>query len=122
MLRWEKVQVAFTVKVDVVGTTLARARKEVAAAAADDWRTPYMAAGYCLGQKTAMDEGEAWLKKSLAVKETPQNLGLKARFQAESGDVKGAIATARKAIEMGKAAGANTSGLERMVADWEAMK
>jgi len=122
VLRWEKVKVAFTVKVDSVGATLARARKEVAAAAADDWRTPYMAAGYCLGQKTAMDEGEAWLKKSLAVKETPQNLGLKARFQAENGDVKGAIATARKAIEMAKAAGANTAGLERMVSEWEAMK
>lgn len=122
VLRWEKLQVAFTVKVDAVGTTLAKARKEVASAAADDWRTPYMAASYCLGQKAAMDEGEAWLKKSLTVKVTPRNLGLKARYQAENGDIKGAIATAQKAIEMGKASGANTSGLERMLAEWEAMK
>lgn len=122
VLRWEKLEVAFTVKADVVGTTLAKARKEVAAAAADDWRTPYMAASFCLQQKAAMDEGGAWLEKSVAVKETPQNLGLKARYQAESGDVKAAIATAKKAIELGKAAGANTSSLERMVSEWETTK
>jgi len=120
VLAWETLRIAFEVKVDVVATTLAKARKEIAAAASDDWRTSYMAASFCFQKKVAMDEAEGWLSSSLAVKETAQNLGLKARFQAGNGDVAGAIATMKKAIAAGKASGANTAALERALAEWEA--
>src|SRR6266566_6454771 len=44
-IRWEKVSVPFTVEVkDVTALTLQKARAAVAAAKADDWRTPFQAA------------------------------------------------------------------------------
>jgi hypothetical protein len=122
VLRWEKLAVPFTIKVDVKATTLARAEKAVASAAADDWQTPYEAAAYCFRNDLATDQASAWLTKSIAVKETPQNLGLKARRLADAGSLDEAIATAKKAVEMGKAAGADTSRLEKLVGEWEAKK
>jgi hypothetical protein len=119
VLRWEKLAVPFTVGVDVGSTTLARAEKAVAAAAVDDWQTPYQAASYCFRSDLAIDRANAWLEKSIAIKETPQNLGLKARRLAAAGSFEAAVATAKRAVEMGQAAGANTSALEKLIVEWE---
>jgi hypothetical protein len=123
-LTWEKVKVAFTVKVDSNGITLARTRAAVAAAAADDWQTPYRAASYCLQNDVNTDEAVKWLEKSISVKQTFGNLGAKARYLAKTGDTRGAIETAGKAIEVGKAADpkTDTSALEKLIAEWKAKK
>lgn len=122
VLRWEKLAVPFTVKVDVKATTLARAEKAVASAAADDWQTPYQAAAYCFRSGIATEQANAWLERSLGIEQTPQNLGLKARRLANAGNLDDAITTAKKAVEMGKASGANTAGLEKLIQEWEAKK
>jgi Protein of unknown function (DUF2911) len=125
VLRWEKLEVPFTVKVDVNGTTLAKARKSVADAKPDDWRTPYVAASFCVHNKVDLTEGKAWLAKSLAIKENVQNLSLKATILADEGDVKGAIAIGKRALAMGKAANANgemLGELEKSITGWEAKK
>lgn len=82
VLRWEKLRIAVPIVVDVNGIALAKARDAVAAAKADDWRTPYQAAGFCLANGVGLEEGKQWLEKSLGVQETYSNLGLKARWQA----------------------------------------
>lgn len=124
VLRWEKLAVAFTVKVDVVATTLARARAAVAAASADDWRTPYMAASYFLDKQPHTAEAMQWLDRSIRAQETPQNLGAKARALAAAGNTAQAIAVAQRAIEVAKAAnpGANTANLENLIAQWQGAK
>jgi hypothetical protein len=125
VLRWEKLAVAFTVKVDVNATTLAKARKAVAEAKADDWRTPYQAASFCVQNSIAMADARQWLARSMSIKETMQNVALKARMLADEGNLREAVATGRKALEMGKAAKASSEALaqlEKMIAGWEAKK
>lgn len=121
VMRWEKLAVAFTVKVDVAATALAKARAAVAAAPADDWRTPYVAANWVLSTDLPRDEAMQWLDRSITVRETPQNLGAKARALGSAGKTAQAISLAKRAIELAKAANpnANTSNLENLITQWQ---
>ena len=120
-LRWDKLEVPFTVKVDVLATTEAKARAAVEAAPADDWRTPYRAAAFLVEHDADMAEAQRWLERSLMAKETAANLGLKARMLAAKGDTAKAVEVAKRAIELGKQAKppANTSELEKLLAEWQ---
>jgi hypothetical protein len=121
-ISWEKLRVPFTVQVpDVKAVTLAKARAAVAAAKPDDWRTPLQAANYVYLSEDKMDttEAAAWLEQSLKVKETYGNLYTKSRVLASQGKTKEAIATAERAIVMGKEAKSNTADLERRLAEWK---
>jgi hypothetical protein len=124
-IRWEKVTVPFTIKVpDVVATTLAHARVTVNAAKPDDWQTPLSAANFALRNNIATDdeEGMAWLDRSIKVKETYQNLSVKSRALFKAGKKAEAIALAEQAIQRGKLDKANTSGLEKDLAEWKSGK
>src|SRR5689334_12986202 len=71
-IRWEKVNVPFTIKVpDVAASTLSRLKTTVANAKADDWVTPLQAGNYLINDKdTANDSlGMEWLDRSIKVKE-----------------------------------------------------
>lgn len=120
-LSWEKLTVPFTVKVDTVNKVLASARTAIAEAKPDDWRTPYRAAAFCLDTNVNLDEANGWLDKSIAVKETMYNLTAKARMLAMNGKKADAIALAKKAIAVGKAADpkADTSMTENLIKEWE---
>jgi hypothetical protein len=119
-LTWEKVRVAFTLKVDTVGKILPQARAAVAEAKADDPRTPLSAAVFCLDNNVNLDEAGTWIEKSLAIKEALYGMVAKARFLAAKGRKADAIATAKRAVTVGKAAdpNADTSAIEAMIADW----
>ncbi|MGE5236023.1 MAG: DUF2911 domain-containing protein [Acidobacteriota bacterium] len=120
-LTWDKLRVGFTVKVDTVGLVTAQARTAVAAAKPDDWRTPLRAATFCLDNNVDLAEARSWLDRSLTVKETMPGLAAKARFLALDGKKAEAIATAKKAIAVGKAADpkAETGAVEKLIAEWE---
>jgi hypothetical protein len=124
-IRWEKVTVPFTVKVqDVMATTLARARTTVNAAKPDDFRTPLQAANFALNNSVATDdeEGMAWLERSIKVKETFGNLSAKARALFKAGKKQEAIAVGEQAIQRGKtdkADPANIAAFEKTVAGWK---
>ena len=127
-IRWEKICVPFEVKVDVVATTLAHARTAVAAAKADDWRTRLNTGAFAMQNKDAAD-GTVWLGQaltivdaSIAVKETYQNLTGRFSILFALGRKDDALAAADKAIAFGKANKADTSGLEKRVADIRAGK
>ena len=127
-IRWEKVRVPFNVQVDVVATTMQHAREAVAAAKAEDWRTPFNAAQYAKQNKMNEDAGR-WFDQSLkaldasiAAKETFQNLSAKANVLYASGKKDEAFAVAEKAIERGKADKADTAAFEKRIADLKAGK
>jgi hypothetical protein len=125
IIHWEKIAVPFTVSIpDVNALVVSKARAAVAAAKADDWRTPMQAAGYCLQNKLNTEEAWGWLEKSIGIKATYQNLGLKARSYAAMGKTAEAIAAGEKAIAAGKADAAkpDTAPLEKLVAEWKAKK
>jgi len=128
-LRWEKMDVPFTVKVkDVVGSTMTRLRSYVAAAKADD-PSPYLnAAAYAKSVKLN-DDANAWFNEALkrtdvqiAQKETMQNLGRKATILLNLGRNQDALVAAERAVVVGKAAGADTSAIEKRIADIKAGK
>jgi hypothetical protein len=121
-LRWERLRVPFTVEVqDIKGKTIARARTTVAAAKADDWRTPYQGAAYALNNGET-ELGMTWIDQSIKVKETFQNLSLKSIALYNAGKKDEAMALAEKAIAKGKADKANTTSFEKRVAGWKGAK
>jgi Protein of unknown function (DUF2911) len=124
-IRWEKLTVPFTVEVpDVNAVTISKARSAVNAAKPDDWRTAFQAANYALQNKVAADDEEAmgWLERSIKVKETFQNLSLKARALYKLGKKEEAIAVAEQAVQRGKTDKANTTNFEKELADMKAGK
>jgi hypothetical protein len=125
-IRWEKVRVPFIVEVkDVQGLTMQKARAAVAAAKPDDFVTPLQAANYALQNKLSVEEAMGWLDRSIKLKETIGNVGLKARVLAEQGKTAEAIAAGERAIQVGKDAKANPqqiANLEKLVAEWKAKK
>lgn len=127
VIAWDTVRVPFTVDAgDVTGRTLTQLRTAIQNRKADDVRPLNQAAGYVLSSKIKGSYTEAlgWLDESLKAKETFGTLNTKARLLAEAGRKQEAIDTAGKAIQVGKASTppADTSGLEKFVADLKAGK
>lgn len=122
-LRWEKVNVPFTVEVkDVKTLAVEKARAAVAAAKPDDWQTRAQAANFALQNKVNTEEAMLWLDQSLKIKETFSNVSLKARTLAEQGKNAEAVAAGEKAIQLGKAANTNAqtlADLEKRIAEWK---
>lgn len=128
-IRWEKIAVPFTVEVkDVAAVTLAKARTAVAGAKADDWATPFQAANYAKANKSP-EEAAKWFDQALKAideqiktKPTFQNHSRRATTLFNAGRSQEALAAAEKAVEVGKAEKADTSALEKRIADIKAGK
>jgi hypothetical protein len=128
-IRWEKLRVPFTVEIkDLVGLTMSRARAAAAAAKSNDWQTPLNAANYAKANKSP-DEAAKWYEQALAAideqikaKEDFPNLARRTSILAAAGKTQEAIAAGEKAIAVGKAEKADTSALEKRVADLKAGK
>jgi hypothetical protein len=128
-IKWEKLSIPFTVEVkDVAATTLARARTVVAASKPDDWTTPFQAANYAKANK-APEDAARWFDQALKaideqIKTKPnfQNYGRRATTLFNAGKTQEALAAAEKAVEVGKAEKADTSALEKRIADIKAGK
>lgn len=127
VIAWENLRVPFTVDVgDVSGRTLTQIREAIKNRKADDTRPLNQGAGYVLTYKIKnnYDEAIGWLDESLKTRETFGTLNTKARILADAGRNAEAIAAAEKAIQIGKAAtpAADTSDLEKLLAEWKARK
>jgi Protein of unknown function (DUF2911) len=125
-IRWEKISVPFTVSIaDVNATTLAKLRTVVAGAKPDDWRTPMQAGNWVVNQNSITTddaEGMAWLDKSIKIKETFQNLSVKANALYKTGKKDEAFALAEQAIQRGKTDKVDTTNFEKRLADMKAGK
>ena len=120
-LRWEKIAVPFTVEVPNQDA-LVRSKIDAAVAAApDDWRVPLeVANAYLTDDK--VDEAMVWVERSIKIKETFQNLRIKASVLMNQNKKDEAIAVAERAIARGKADGEDVSRFEKRVADLKAGK
>jgi hypothetical protein len=64
-----------------------------------------------------------WAEQSIKVRETFNNLNLKARILAAQGKTAEAVATGEKALQVGRAANANAQALaafEKTLGEWKA--
>jgi len=121
VLRWEKIAVPFTVEVPNQDA-LVRSKIDAAVAAApDDWRVPLAVANAYAGDDK-MEEALAWADRSIKVKETFQNLRLKAMLLLNANKKDEAIALAERAVARGKADGEDTTRFEKRLADLKAGK
>lgn len=127
-LRWERIRVPFTVGVDSVGMALATGRAAIAAAKADDWRVRVNVGRYAMdnGQKEEgmkiLGDAVKILDGAIAAKETFPTLATRANLLFQMGRTDEGLAAADKAIVFGKANNADTSALEKRVADVKAAK
>ena len=128
-IKWEKVVVPFTIEVkDLPATVIAKARTAVSSAKSDDWQTPFQAANYARANK-ATDDATRWYEQAL--KAIDEQIKLKPNFQNmvrrgntlwNAGRSQEAIAAFDKAVEVGKAEKADTSALEKRLAELKAGK
>lgn len=121
VLAWESIEVPFTVKVEVTERVLTAARKAIAEAKADDWRTPYRAAAFCIETGVNLDEAATWVDKSISIKPGYYNTLGKAKLLAARGKKADAVALAKKAIELGLAADpkADVAPAQQLIESWK---
>jgi len=125
-LRWEKLAVPMRLRVDTNGKTLASARTAIAAAKADDWRTPYRAASWAFDAGVAPEETAKWANSAAKVKSNFQTSGLLAKLAAKSGDKQTAVKLMKQSIAFGKAdttvAKEQVDTNEKLLAEWTSAK
>lgn len=124
VLRWQRLRLAVPLTVDTPSLVLANARKEITNTDRDAWRNTLRIATWCFDNGVALDEGAAWLERSIAAQPNHANLSLKARWLAKDGKKAEAIAAAKKAVEAGKAAKpvVDTAATEKLLAEWGGKK
>jgi hypothetical protein len=121
VLRWEKIAVPFTVEVPNQDALVRSKIDALVAAAPDDWHvTMEVANAYANDDK--MEDALAWADRSIKVKETFQNLRLKAMLLLNMNKKDEAIAVAERALTRGKADGEDTTRFEKRLADIKAGK
>lgn len=121
VLRWEKIAVPFTVEVPNQDSLVRSKIDALIAANPTDWQVP-LAVANAYFNDDKLEDGMAWVDKSIKVKETFQNLRTKASLLFSMGKKPEAIAVAEQAVARGKAEGADTARFEKFLADLKAGK
>jgi hypothetical protein len=121
ILRWEKVAVPFTIEVPNQDA-LVRSKIDAAVAAnPTDWQIP-LAVGRAYSGDDKFEDAMVWVEKSIKVKETFQNLRVKASLLFAMGKKPEAIVVGEQAVARGKADGTDTAAFEKFLADLKAGK
>jgi len=117
VLRWEKIAVPVEIEVGTDANFI-KATKAAVAMPSQEYNNYAL---YCLDSKTNLDKGLEAVERSIAINENPSNLRMKAELLAQSGKVDEAIATAEKAITVGKAANPkfDPSEIEELLNQWK---
>jgi hypothetical protein len=121
-LRWEKVNVPFTVVVKDVKAAWRKHADELIAANPTNEVLPLQVANQYLNRDKNYDEALKFVEQSIKIKETFANLSTKANILWAGGKKDEAFKVADAAIAKGKADKANTAAFEKRVADMKAGK
>lgn len=120
-MRWEKAAVPFTIEVPNQDSLVRSKIDALVAANPTDWQIP-LAVANAYFNDDKLEDGMAWVEKSIKVKETFQNLRTKASLLFNMGKKPEAIAVGEQAVARGKAEGADTTRFEKFLADLKAGK
>ena len=115
VLAWEKIRLSFKFEINILAKLQA---------SMGTWQLLNSAARFALDNKMFLDEGFAWAERSIALDKNARNLQTKAELLEQTGKVGDAIVTAEEAVKIAKEKDpkANTSGLEKLIADWKTKK
>jgi hypothetical protein len=119
VLRWEKLQVPFTIEVDTPKLAVAAVKNTLRPG------TFVQAATWCVQNNTCLDDAGRWLDASIALDPNFGNQRAKAMLLAKQNDYKGAVTWAEKALAAAKSAAQppqsqQVSDLEKSVTEWKA--
>lgn len=95
-LRWENLNLPFTIETDTEALTLKKARENIS------WVPAFQGATYCLQNDVNLEEAMRWIDASVLIQPLYWNMRVKAQIQKKLGKDAEAIATMEKAIEMGE--------------------
>jgi hypothetical protein len=121
-LRWEKLDVAFTVSVDVKAVMLSKIDRALGQAKSDDWQVRLQAARYYFDTDYKLDQALAWTDDSIKIQENYRNCELKARILHKQNRDAQALPFLEKAIDLAKskkASQAYIDGLAKLAAEWK---
>jgi tetratricopeptide (TPR) repeat protein len=109
-LRWEKLRVPIPLAVDTNQVVMASLRDQLRGLPRffpEPWNA---AGGWCLRRDLNLPEAEAWIDRSLAMRESYPALRNKALLLEKKGDAKGAEAMQQKALAIASEAEINNQG------------
>lgn len=114
-LRWEKLSVSFVVTTNTeenIQLTESTLTSQAATQAA-------LLARYSFDNKSDYERGMRAIDRAIALNPSYGNFSLKAQMLAQQDRFADAVKSAEQAVEIGKKAGSNTGGLEKMMIDWK---
>jgi len=109
-LRWEQLRVPVLLEVDTKQVVVASLRDQLKGLHQFFPETWSGAAGWCLRNDTNLEEAQAWVDRSLALRETFAGLRIKAGLLEKKGDIKGAEALRARALTIATEAEVNQQG------------
>lgn len=112
VLSWEKLSVSFTVWLDVKKSVLKNMKRELTNLAQFNWAPWNQAAAYCLNNNFALEEGLAFVNRSISMNENFDNLKTKAGLLALKGNQKEADELNKKAMKMANETQLNAYGYQ----------
>jgi hypothetical protein len=123
-LSWDKLRGSVTVVVDTTPAFLWEKVKSQIADHPDDATLLNQGARFALNSKQHLDEAMTWAQKSVSIKKMYANLRTVAELYAQSGKMDDAVKSGEEAIKVGKEQDPklNTTGFEKIIADWKSKK
>lgn len=115
-LRWEKLSVSFTIATN----TEENMKKVEANLTSQAAQQAALYARYTFDSKTDLDKGLQAIDRAIGLNPSFGNHALKAQMLAQKEQYADAVKVGTQAVEIGKKAGANTGGVEKMVEEWKA--
>ena len=114
-LAWDRVMVPFNIEVATEAKVLASIRSQLG------WGPLYQAANWAFQNKVEGADAMQWVDQSIAMRETWQNLQLKARLLAAAGNRREAVSFGERALSLAAAAQnpPDMSALQREIAEWK---
>jgi tetratricopeptide (TPR) repeat protein len=111
-MRWEKVDVPFTVEIDTPAVVVESLRRELRGLPRFGWQGWNGAAAYAMRNKVNLDEALTWVDRSISMQENFTNLRTKAGILEAKGDAKAAAELRDKAMRIATEAEINNYGYQ----------
>ncbi len=111
-LRWEKIAVPVTMKVDVNKTVFESNKNELRGLAGFSWEGPYQAANYCLQNNFELEQAGKWIDQSIARQENYNNLRVKSGLLKIEGKQAESAQLMDKALSLANENQLNTHGYQ----------
>ena len=121
-LDWEKLRVYFLVEVDLDKAVEARMKEILARASRTDWLARCEAAQYLLNAEKDLPRAMELIEESIKIRQTPQNLFVKAQILRWAGRAAEGVRVIDQAIDLAKrqsAAPAVVKPMENMRSQWQ---